>query len=265
MLRDNGRMSFTEIGEELGISRVAVKKRVQKLEEAGVIRGYKAVICREDRVKMFIEITTVNDNYISLLAYLDRTGYVTELYIMEDANRIHATAVASDVSVLEYLAKSVRKKFADTISQIETHTVNETVKDTFGGVTMIKLNEDVAREMNKYLKDTTIEEILLRRKELFHYKVYFSKVEMANDIDVLDLSPRSYNCLKRAGVHTVGDLINNFDTKPGATSRKQLRGLKNLGQKSADEILMNLFYYHFLTLPEKDRASYMKQLKNENP
>ena len=44
LLRDNGRMSFTEIGERLGLSRVAVKKRVSKLEEAGIIRGYKAVI-----------------------------------------------------------------------------------------------------------------------------------------------------------------------------------------------------------------------------
>ena len=38
LLRDNGRMSFTEIGEELGISRVAVQKRVKKLEEEGIIR-----------------------------------------------------------------------------------------------------------------------------------------------------------------------------------------------------------------------------------
>ena len=39
LLKDNGRMSFTELGEQLGLSRVAVKKRVEKLEEQGVIRG----------------------------------------------------------------------------------------------------------------------------------------------------------------------------------------------------------------------------------
>lgn len=39
LLKENGRMSFTEIGEELGISRVSVKKRVEKLEEEGVILG----------------------------------------------------------------------------------------------------------------------------------------------------------------------------------------------------------------------------------
>ena len=41
----------------LGISRVAVKKRVAKLEQEGIIRGYKAVVYREDRVKMLLEIT----------------------------------------------------------------------------------------------------------------------------------------------------------------------------------------------------------------
>ena len=70
LLRDNGRMSFTEIGESLGLSRVAVKKRVKKLEETGIIRGYKAVIYRADNVKMLMEITTVDDDYEDLLEYL---------------------------------------------------------------------------------------------------------------------------------------------------------------------------------------------------
>ena len=134
LLRDNGRMSFTEIGERLGLSRVAVKKRVAKLEDAGIIRGYKAVIYREGSVKMFIEITTASEDYEELLEYLNKTGYVTELYIMDGVNRIHATAIAPDVSELKYLTKMVRKNFADVIKSIETHAVKEVVKDAYGGV-----------------------------------------------------------------------------------------------------------------------------------
>lgn len=44
ILTRNGRASFTEIGESLGLSRVAVKKRVEKLERQGVILGYCAKI-----------------------------------------------------------------------------------------------------------------------------------------------------------------------------------------------------------------------------
>ena len=134
ILRDNGRMSFTEIGNKLGMSRVAIKKRVVKLEESGIIRGYKAIIYREDSVKMLMEITTVDDNFEDLLEYLNRSGYVTELYIMTGQNRIHATAVAPDVSELKYLAKMVSKTFNDKIKTIGCHGVKEIVKDTLGGV-----------------------------------------------------------------------------------------------------------------------------------
>ena len=134
ILRDNGRMSFTEIGNKLGMSRVAIKKRVVKLEESGIIRGYKAVIYREENVKMLMEITTVDDNYEDILEFLNRTGYVTELYIMTGQNRIHATAVAPDVSELKYLAKMVSKTFNDKIKTIGCHGVKEIVKDTLGGV-----------------------------------------------------------------------------------------------------------------------------------
>ena len=91
LLRDNGRMSFTDIGKELGISRVAVMKRVKKLEEEGIIRGYKAVIYRKDRVKMLMEITTVDDDYEDILEYLNRTGYVTEIYIIPMYRMLKAT------------------------------------------------------------------------------------------------------------------------------------------------------------------------------
>ena len=145
LLRKNGRMSFTEIGNQIGISRVAVKKRVEKLEEAGIIRGYKAIIYRKENVKMLMEITTVDDDYEDIFEYLNRSGYVTELYVMTGKNRIHATAVAPDVSELKYLAKKVSEKFDDKIKTIGCHGVKEIVKDTFGGV-------DYDRERRKNYK-----------------------------------------------------------------------------------------------------------------
>ncbi len=148
LLRKNGRMSFTEIGNQIGISRVAVKKRVEKLEEAGIIRGYKAIIYREENVKMLMEITTVDDDYEDMFEYLNRSGYVTELYVMTGKNRIHATAVAPDVSELKYLAKKVSEKFDDKIKTISCHGVKEIVKDTFGGV-------DYDRERRKNNKSIT--------------------------------------------------------------------------------------------------------------
>ena len=44
LLQADGRMSFRELGERVGLSAPAVTERVRKLEEIGVIIGYRAVI-----------------------------------------------------------------------------------------------------------------------------------------------------------------------------------------------------------------------------
>lgn len=44
LLRENARRSFSDIGSRVALSPPAVKRRVDRLEEAGVIRGYSAVL-----------------------------------------------------------------------------------------------------------------------------------------------------------------------------------------------------------------------------
>ena len=48
----------------------------------------------------------------------------------------------------------------------------------------------------------------------------------------LELSVRSYNCLKRAGINTIGDLIK--------MTPEELVNVRNLGKKSLDEIMLKL-------------------------
>ena len=51
-------------------------------------------------------------------------------------------------------------------------------------------------------------------------------------IDELDLSVRSFNCLKRAGINTVEDLINK--------SEEDMLKVRNLGRKSLEEVIAKL-------------------------
>lgn len=44
LLLDDGRMSYSDIGEKVGLSRTAVKTRISSLERSGIIKGYKAII-----------------------------------------------------------------------------------------------------------------------------------------------------------------------------------------------------------------------------
>ncbi len=44
LLRENARRSYLDIGEHVGLSAPAVKRRVDRLEDDGVIRGYTTVV-----------------------------------------------------------------------------------------------------------------------------------------------------------------------------------------------------------------------------
>lgn len=52
--------------------------------------------------------------------------------------------------------------------------------------------------------------------------------ELGTPIEELDLSVRSYNCLKREGINTVSELVGLSET--------QLMNIRNFGQKSVDEV-----------------------------
>ena len=55
---------------------------------------------------------------------------------------------------------------------------------------------------------------------------------MVMSIEDMDLSVRSYNCLKRAGINTVEDLIKKTE--------EDMLKVKNLGRKSLDEVIHKL-------------------------
>ena len=79
----------------------------------------------------------------------------------------------------------------------------------------IRLFVDLSSNFNK--------DILIPRESDNHKKV----LEM--NIDDMDLSVRSYNCLKRAGIQTVEDLTRK--------SEDDMLKVRNLGRKSLDEVI----------------------------
>jgi len=60
LLMQDGRMSFTDLGKVTGLSTSAVHQRVRRLEERGVIKGYRAVIDHDAlgmKLLAFISVT----------------------------------------------------------------------------------------------------------------------------------------------------------------------------------------------------------------
>ena len=135
LMQGNARISFQELGDAIGMSRVAAKKRVQKLESSGIIRGYNTCIYREDEYTMFIDLETAPGKLDKALDYLGlHTAYIRQIFSMSDENRVHVVAVSDAVSDLEYLAKMIRKKCGAYLTGFEYHTVKEIIKDVYGGV-----------------------------------------------------------------------------------------------------------------------------------
>ena len=75
-------------------------------------------------------------------------------------------------------------------------------------------------------EDTREKEIMIQKQEPKKEKV----LEMT--IEELDLSVRSYNCLKRANINTVEDLISKTED--------DMMKVRNLGRKSLEEVLHKL-------------------------
>ena len=82
--------------------------------------------------------------------------------------------------------------------------------------------EEILKEIRRLAKGRVNDAVRL---------AYLSEDELEN-IDELELSVRSYNCLKRAGIKAVEELCNR--------TPEDMMKVRNLGRKSLDEVLAKL-------------------------
>lgn len=135
MIKGNARMTYQEMGNALGMTRMAAKKRVKKLEEAGIIRGYNTTIYREDEVTMMMDITTTPESFEKVLEYVStRTAFIRQIFCTTKENHIHIVAASTDIRGLKYLVTMIQKKCGEDIEHISCHAVTEIIKDVYGGV-----------------------------------------------------------------------------------------------------------------------------------
>lgn len=135
LIKGNARMSYQEIGDAIGLSRVAAMKRVRKLEEAGIIRGYNTCINKPGEYTILIDIDTKPEKFDEILEYCaTRTVYVRQIFKTTKANHIHMVAVSDDLSSLKYMIDVLGRKFAGDVEHIYAHGVKEIIKDVYGGI-----------------------------------------------------------------------------------------------------------------------------------
>ena len=90
------------------------------------------------------------------------------------------------------------------------------------------------KPVKKPMDDQSIIDLYFKRDEkaIEAVKLAVASPLLETTIEELDLSVRSYNCLKRAGINTVEDLINK--------SEEDMMKVRNLGRKSLEEVINKL-------------------------
>jgi len=103
ILKGNARASYTEIARSLGISDVAVIKRIRKLEQAGIIKKYTIIVDPKKLGYNAVSITGVDvepEHMFKVLSFLREKEYVKYLALTSGDHSIIAIIWAKDSNEL---------------------------------------------------------------------------------------------------------------------------------------------------------------------
>lgn len=134
LLIKNARMSYSDIGQQVGISRVAVKMRIQALEQRGVIEEYTTVINPQKisgAVSCYFEIETLPETLAQVTELLNRNETVTQIYRVTGKNKLHVHAVASSNEEMERLIQEIVDPLPGVVSS-SCNIILSRIKDIKG-------------------------------------------------------------------------------------------------------------------------------------
>jgi DNA-directed RNA polymerase subunit alpha len=174
------------------------------------------IACLTDNGFLEMELLiTLGQNYISSkkIDSIIPDGFLSVDGVFMPVNKVNffvETAKGALSSELECLILEITTNGsispADALS-----TAAKTLEDTFK---LLKVTD------TEHILPSTLEEQTFNLEKEEHFNSVF--------IEELELSVRAYNCLKRANIHTLDDLLQY--------SADDLLEFKNFGQKSADEV-----------------------------
>ena len=143
IIKDNARLTYKEIGEQVGISRVSVKARMDAMQEKGIIKGFKTVIDPTnvpEGIRFFLDVECSPEHYEDVAEYLSKNRMIRQLYSVSGECRIHAVGYANNARNLEYFSNTIFRSGLG-VHRISCHTVLSTMMDIDGGVEYVRYQE----------------------------------------------------------------------------------------------------------------------------
>ncbi len=121
-LQEDARLSYTELGQRVGLSAPAVAERVRRMEDAGIITGYHAEI---NRRKLGFPITAIirmsnfpGDPCTRFTAYVQNLPEVLECSRVTGGDSMIIKVMASSVEHLETLIDRLAEQANITTSMV---------------------------------------------------------------------------------------------------------------------------------------------------
>ena len=169
--------------------------------------------------KLYIEMTIVNGR-----------GYISSDKNKREDLPINVIAIDSIFTPVERVNIKIENTRVGQITDYDKLTIevytNGTIEPTDAVSLAAKVQSDHLKSFINLSDKTSNIQVIAEKPDNTEDKVK----EM--NIDELELSVRSYNCLKRAGINTVGELCNR-------TSEDMMK-VRNLGRKSLEEVIAKL-------------------------
>ncbi|HHW24063.1 MAG TPA: DNA-directed RNA polymerase subunit alpha [Clostridiales bacterium] len=178
-------------------------------------------------------IATVSDNS---RFYMEITFDRGRGYVSAEKNKqnhqpaigvIYTDSIYTPVYNVSYSVENTR---VGNITDYDKLTIEVFTNGTITAKEAISLGAKILHDHLKLFMDLSDEvpknDIMVEREEKVKEKI----LEMS--IEELDMSVRSFNCLKRAGIDTVADLVSKTE--------EEMMKVRNLGKKSLEEVVSKL-------------------------
>lgn len=219
----------------------------EEMYELTIVKEGEGVITAGDLVDLSNELTVVNPDQV--IATLSNTGKFKARffarrgigYVSADENKVFCQDKAGNVVVNRIAIDSIYTPVTKVNYLSEKTRVDEDVN--FDKLTLEVWTNDSIKPSDalslasKFLVEhfgivSEVNQIIAQENYMYEHEEKVTNRKYETKIEELDLSVRSYNCLKRAGINTVGDLIQK--------NEEEMMRVRNLGRKSLKEVIQKL-------------------------
>jgi len=112
ILQDNGRIPIKKLAEIVSLTPPAVAERIRKLEESGVILGYKAIVDYKKlgkNIKAIIIVTLSPERRKEFIEFARQNNCILECHHVTGGFSMSIKAVFSDMTELEMLVGKIQQ------------------------------------------------------------------------------------------------------------------------------------------------------------